>query len=126
MIEFTLSRVALGICGLLILASVVPFFGDIQTERIDNGMEEQAGAIASLLDSFSASGSDSITVCVSEILPSPSSVLRLEGHFVTIEHEGSSYRAVMLSEAAPGGIYDYGDILEMTKREGGIDVRAIA
>lgn len=113
--EFTLSRVALGICGLLLLASVVPFAESIHEDRVDDGLSAQADRIAALIDSFGSSGSDSMTVCADELLPSPSSSLRFEGHIVILTCGGSVYRATMLCGTVSEGTYSGNDILRMTK-----------
>ncbi|NLN71239.1 MAG: hypothetical protein GX137_00365 [Thermoplasmatales archaeon] len=125
MIEFTLSRVALGICGLLLLASVVPFAESIHEDRVDDGLSAQADRIAALIDSFGCSGSDSMTVCAEELLPASSSTLGFEGHFVILVCGDSVYRAAMLCETVSEGTYSNNDILRMTKAGDVIIVEAL-
>ncbi|MDI9379052.1 MAG: hypothetical protein QM390_05030 [Candidatus Thermoplasmatota archaeon] len=125
MIEFTLSRVALGICGILLLASVIPFVESAHEDRVDDGMSAQAGSIAALVDSFWSSGSDSLTVCAGELLPTASSTLRFEGHFVILEYEGTCYKAAMLCDTVSEGTYSCNSILRLTRIGPAVAVEAL-
>ena len=49
MIEFTLSRVALGICGILLLASVIPFVENVHEDRVYEGSSYKAAMLCDIV-----------------------------------------------------------------------------
>ena len=125
MIEFTLSRVALGICGIILLASVIPFVDSVHEDRVEAGMSSQAESIAALVDSFGSPGSDALTICAGELLPTTSSTLRFEGHFVIMECGGSSYRAAMLCDTVSEGTYSCNSVLRLTKNGQAVEIEVL-
>lgn len=85
MMEFTMSRVAVCACGVMMLAAAL----GIAAHAEDSMRHDMEGVIvkdvASMLDSFDASGLDELFLVGSEILPSASHVLRVGGNIVVLE-----------------------------------------
>ena len=70
MIEFTLSRVCMCVCGVLMLAAAVGYLGVLEDHREDRADQELADDIASMLDSFQTSKLEELYLEGSSILPS--------------------------------------------------------
>ena len=95
MIEFTMSRVILIVCGVAILASVMVPIQSFYGERYDSSMEDAADRLSFILDEFWASEADTMTIRGWEILPSSDSFVEIEGHSLTVHFKERSYRSLV-------------------------------
>ncbi|MCL2786462.1 MAG: hypothetical protein FWD81_04500 [Methanomassiliicoccaceae archaeon] len=116
MMEFTIARVCMGICGLILLAAVVvPVTGMYESHTVS--MESDIpDEIAYLIDDFYYSKMDTFTVPMSDILPNPSSYAEFDGYLVTMTTERGTYKGgtnvlMMTSD----GVFGYGDILKLSR-----------
>ena len=99
MLEFTMSRVSLFICGAVLLSiTIIPVSG-IFDERSDADMLDATDQIATMMDSFWSSDSDTMTVRGWDILPSADCSLSLNEHTVTINKNGKTYHGLMVHRA---------------------------
>jgi hypothetical protein len=127
MMEFTISRVALGMCGLILLATVISPVTSIYDDREDAKMQDLSESIAAMIDAFYDSEADSMAMSVNEILPSSSSSMRFDGHLVCVtdgdaEHRSSSKRNIVSDKDC----YNASDIIKLTRSEGGVIVETIS
>ena len=84
MIEFTLSRTVLAVCGLALLLVAVGTVSD-SGERIESDMDSQAAVrLAGILDGFESSVLTEITLNGWELLPSADHTLEVRDHVVTL------------------------------------------
>jgi len=128
MIEFTMSRVCMSICGLVLLAAViVPVTGmyDSKTVTMESG---SADDIAKLIDSFHYSETETFTAAMSDILPNSSSYMELKGHTVILTTERGTYRAAVNADIVikDGIVFGHGDIIVLTKADGAVIAEKIA
>ncbi|MCL1983877.1 MAG: hypothetical protein FWG58_00580 [Methanomassiliicoccaceae archaeon] len=117
MIEFTLSRVCLSVCGLLLLASViVPVTGMYDRQAIETE-SNMSGGMASLVSTFYYSEMRELTISMSDILPSASSYAEMNGHMITLTTERGTYRSgtdvTMVTEN--GDVFRYHDVIRMSR-----------
>ncbi|MDD3351747.1 MAG: hypothetical protein PHY89_04760 [Candidatus Methanomethylophilaceae archaeon] len=84
MLEFTMSRVVLCICGVVLLgAAAVPFSGICSSEE-DVWMTETADSIAGTIDGFYRSEADTMTLRGWDILPDAGCYFSVEGRLVIL------------------------------------------
>jgi len=83
MIEFTLSRVAVCSCGIVLLASVTGVLGGLYDNEESQMDDELAERIAHMLDVFESSDLDSLILDGSMILPEDR-FLRVHDNFVEL------------------------------------------
>ena len=114
MIEFTLSRVILIVCGVAILAAVLVPLQSIYNENYDNSLEDAADRLSFVLDEFWASAADSMTIRGWEVLPSADCYIEIEGHDLTVHMKDKSYRSIM-PHSMERIIIGHGDIVTITK-----------
>ena len=114
MMEFVASRATLVVCGVLLIAAVAAPLEDLYGTREDSAMGEVADSIASAVDTFSSSQLDTLRIRGSDILPSASAFVTMEGHFVTLYTPGRDYvRAVACTCDAMS--LGYGDEITLEK-----------
>ena len=121
MIEFTISRVCMGICGLILLAAVVsPVIGMYESEAM--GTESRIPEnLANLIDDFHRSKMDVLIISMSDILPSSASFAEFDGHGITVTTERGTYRGwTAVSLTSDGGVFGYGDTIRLSRFDGGI------
>ncbi|MDD3398002.1 MAG: hypothetical protein PHW93_00170 [Candidatus Methanomethylophilaceae archaeon] len=102
MMEFTLSRVVMSLCGLLVMAAVMgPFMGMLDQRTEEAGIES-ADAIVELFQKLSERGEGTnYYIRCSDILPSPQWHLVLDGGRLVLSMEGRefvSYSQVKLTD----------------------------
>lgn len=95
MIEFTLSRVMVFVCGVILLASITVPISDIYDSRTETDMLDVADGISSVMDSFWDSEADMLTIRGWDILPSPVYSALLNGHVVTVTDGENDYVSLM-------------------------------
>ncbi|MGE0015574.1 MAG: hypothetical protein AB7S83_05280 [Candidatus Methanomethylophilaceae archaeon] len=84
MLEFTMSRVVLCICGAVLLGAVVAPFSAICSSEGDVRMTEAVDSIAETIDGFYRSEADTMTLRGWDVLPNAGCSVRVEGHFVIL------------------------------------------
>ena len=70
MIEFTLSRVVMCVCGIALLAAVTGILGAVNDDSENGMMDGLADSVADVLDRFEGSETDELTLRGTELLPS--------------------------------------------------------
>ena len=99
MIEFTLSRVVLCVCGVALLAAAMGVFAGAE-ERVDSDLDGEAAArIADMLDRFEDSVLDTYVIEATDVLPTPDHVLTVGDHMVVLECDGRKAIAYTESDA---------------------------
>ncbi|MDN5358038.1 MAG: hypothetical protein AB7D42_00200 [Candidatus Methanomethylophilaceae archaeon] len=99
MLEFTMSRVVLCICGVVLLGAVAIPFSGICSSNEDVRMTETADSIAEMIDSFYRSEADTMTLRGWDILPDAGCSMRAEGHVLILENNGKEYRSLIFCES---------------------------
>jgi hypothetical protein len=120
MMEFTLSRVALGVCGLMLLAAVLSPVTFVYDGRETAGLQDQADGIARMIDSFYGSAADEMTLSMSEILPTQDSVLELDGQLVVLRCGEKECRSSVRCNIDSDGSYWAGDLVKFEKTDTGV------
>jgi hypothetical protein len=122
MIEFTISRVCMSICGLVLLAAViVPVTGMYESQTVS--MEsDTSDSVSEMIDDFYYSKMETFVVSMTEILPSASSYLEFNGYLVTLTTERGVYKSgtniPVIAEANTA--FGYGDILKLSRTDGAV------
>ena len=114
LIEFTLSRVVLCVCGAVLLVTVAGIMGQFQ-EHAESGMEDDlVEDIAEMLDVFEGSDLDSMTLDGALILPSSKHVLKVSSNIVLLEKD----EIVCTAMTRCGAEFElwYGGTVTITKR----------
>jgi len=119
MMEFTLSRVAMSICGIILLAAVVAPVIHTFEESEGQNVQNIADDAAALIDRFERSKADKMIISVSDILPGPSYSISFDDGVLTVENKGRAYRSPV-SLTVTGGTFFCGDMIEITKTENGM------
>ena len=127
MIEFTLARVCMGVCGLFLLAAVV---GPVTGMYESNTMKMESnipGSIAVLIDDYYYSDMDTLTLSVTDILPNASSCVRFDGHMVTVTTERGTYKGGTNVPVVSGEqTFGYGDIIKLSRLPGAVTAEKLA
>lgn len=95
MLEFTLSRVVLVICGIALLGAVLMPVQSMYDSEYDASMNDVADKTSFILDEFRSSQADTLTLRGWDILPSSDSYLEIDGHTLTIYQNDRSYRSAI-------------------------------
>ena len=115
MMEYTMARVAMIICGAILLAAVVPPVVSLYDDGESSGMQHQSESICRMLDSFHDSEADEMTICLNTVLPQDCSVV-MDGYFVTMIDGDNEYRYnteyIMHSDS---GFYSANEYIRITK-----------
>ena len=83
MMEFTLARMTMVVCGVMILAAIIPPVSSLYENEESAEMQEQSEKLCKLLDVFYASEADEMIVCLNTVLPQQSSI-SMDGYLVTV------------------------------------------
>ena len=115
MMEYTLARMVAVVCGVVLLAAVLPPVTSVFDDGQSEGMQQQSETLCRMLDSFHESEAEEMTICLNTVLPQNSSVM-MEGYFVTIVNDEDQYRYnteyTMRSEKE---VYTSNDYIRITK-----------
>ena len=126
MMEFTLARVCMGICGLILLTAViVPVTGMYESNA--SAMESCIpDNISLMIDDFYYSEMEFFTIPMCDILPNSLSYAEFDGHIVILTTERGVYKGgtnvLMLSDH----LFGYGDILRMSRLPGTVVMEKLA
>ncbi len=116
MMEFTLSRVVMSICGLMVMAAVMGPYMGLLDQRTEAAGLQSADAIVDLFQKISEKGDGtSYYIRCSDILPSPQWHLVLDGGKLMLCMEGRefvSYSQVKLTDVRL--VLGYDDCLAVT------------
>jgi hypothetical protein len=93
-----MSRVALIVCGLALLAAVIVPLQSFYDREYDDSMQDAADRLSFIIDEFWASEADAMTVRGWEVLPSPDCFIEIEGHSLTIFSKNKTYRAAVMND----------------------------
>ena len=114
MMEFTMSRVLMCACGVMILAILINPVSSLYDDRYDNDMRLQSERICEMIDSFGSSDMESITVSGADLIPE-GCVLIIEDDMIILEHDGKEYIAYTLNEISSIGSYGSNDTIYFQK-----------
>ncbi|MFA6804522.1 MAG: hypothetical protein WCQ23_06045 [Candidatus Methanomethylophilaceae archaeon] len=121
MMEFTLSRVALIACGAILLAAVIVPVNGIYDSMEEENMTEVSDSIASMLDSFWDSETDTMHLRGWDILPGADYGLVLDGHKVIITGGEKDY--LSLTEHSTGYFeLTYNDIVDIVRENDSLTI----
>lgn len=124
MIEFTLSRAAMTVCGVILLAAIVaPFTGFFENNENDM-CQEQCDNISDMIDSFYESEAEETIISANSFLP-PDSQIRFDKHLVIMECDGKEYRSFTKHEVVSDGIICGADLLKMGKTEDAVTIEIL-
>ena len=125
MMEFPLARVAMVICGAVILAAVLPPVTSAFDNEQSAELQEQTEMICKMLDTFYASEADEMVICLNTILPLNSSI-SMDGHLVTIMNDDQEFlggtEVMMISDKE---YYDGNDYVRITKGDSTIIIESL-
>lgn len=119
MIEFTMSRVVLCICGAVLLGAVAVPFSGICSSNEDVLMAETADSMAEMIDSFYRSEADTMTVRGWDVLPNSGCSLYADGCHLVLENNGKEYRS-LISCRTDGFSLSYNDTVTLERSGSGI------
>ena len=125
MIEFTLSRVCMSVCGLILLSAVlIPAMGmyDSQARNMESDV---SGGIADLIDNFHRSEMDVFIIPAGDILPGTSSYVEIKGQMITLTTDHGVYRSGTYANVVSNSIFGYGDMIKMSKYDGIVMIEKI-
>ena len=124
MMEFTLSRVCMSVCGLVILAAVmVPVAGMFQ-DSSDADVQSLTNDTGKMLKTFERSGADVMTLSLRDILPDHSYSLRMNSGMLMMAKNGKEYRTSIPWNVETAS-YQYEDVIEIRKTSDGVSVRSL-
>ena len=91
MMEYTMARVAMVMCGVLLITAVVPPVTSLFEEGETSSMQEQSEMLCRMIDSFHDSEAEEMTICLQTVLPQNTSLM-MDGYFITITDGEKQYR----------------------------------
>ena len=94
MMEFTMSRVLMALCGLMIMAVSLGPFSSIYDQRLDQAGMNTVDDVADLFNMISSKGENvSYLIHGYDLLPSPDYYLKIKGYSISLCHENGNYTA---------------------------------
>jgi len=116
LLEFTMSRVSVFVCGAILLSLIIIPVSGIYDEKENVEMINMTDTVTNMIDSFWDSEVDVMTIRGWDILPSPNTLLSIEGHIVTVQKDDRSYKG-MIKHAANEITLSYNQILKVERGE---------
>ncbi len=104
MIEFTLSRVVLCVCGVTLLMASMSTMDLVDEENEGEMDADLAESVADILDRFQQSSAETLTLRGTEIVPDEHHTVLVRDHVVTVTRDGHESKAYT----------EYGGSLEIT------------
>jgi len=115
MIEFTMARVCLSVCGLLLLTAViVPVTGMYESDAVDRE-SDVSDDIAKLIDNFYYSEMNEAVILMNDILPNIFSYAEFNGHLVTLTTDRGVYKSGTRAFVISDGTLGFNDVIRLTK-----------
>lgn len=121
MIEFTLSRVSLLMCGVVLLAAIIIPVTDYYDAKEETDMNRTAESISLMIDSFWDSDADTMILRGWDILPSADCSLSIDEHIVSLNTNKGSYR-VPISHPSNQITMSYNDIVEIERNGESLEI----
>ncbi|UAL07143.1 MAG: hypothetical protein KRP56_04675 [Candidatus Methanogranum gryphiswaldense] len=121
MIEFTLSRVSMIVCGLILLAAIIVPVTNTYDSMKEDDLMEVSDNVAVMLDSFWNSEADVMYLRGWDILPDPECGLLLNGHDVILTKNGKEYRSLM-EHSTERFTMSFNDVLNIERCENGLKI----
>lgn len=115
MMEFTVSRVAVMACGAMLLAAVMIPFTNVMDDREEEHYQTQCDNISAMIDAFSESRTEEMTISMNTVLPTNDSSLVLEGHIVKLRVGDKEYQAVVRCPVESDKVYVNNDVVRFVK-----------
>ncbi len=115
MMEFTYSRTALMMCGVILMAGFAAPFMNLFDDGCGRDVTSLAEKDAGLLDAFWSSDVDELTLNGDAMLPSAGYSLRVEGNVLTITSPDGSEHTAAVKHDCGSITLSYGQILKITK-----------
>jgi hypothetical protein len=109
-----MSRVAVFLCGAILLAAIaVPVSGAYEVRK-DGDMQNAADKTAGMIDSFWMSEADVMMLRGWDVLPSADCVMELDGHHLTLTKNDKAYGS-LISHPAEDMILPYNGTLNIER-----------
>ena len=122
--EFTLSRICMGVCGLIVLAAIIfPVTGMFE-DSSDADIQSLTNDTGRMLETFERSGADAVTISLKDILPNHSCSMRMEKGMIIITEKETEYRTSVPWKTETER-YQYEDVIEIRKTSDGVTVRRL-
>ena len=123
--EYTMARVAMVMCGALLLAAVIPPVTSVYDGGESAVMQDQSETLCRMLDSFHDSEAEEMTICLQTVLPQNSSVM-IGGYFVTIIDNDNQYRYnTEYTLESDRDVYTSNDYVRITKNNDSLTVESL-
>jgi hypothetical protein len=116
LIEFTLSRVSMMICGMILLTAILVPVSNAYESMEDENLYDVSADISAMMDSFWDSKADIMYLRGWEILPDPECGLVFEKNYVILTKDGNEYRSLM-QHPSERITMSYNDVLEIERFE---------
>ena len=121
MMEFTLSRTAMCLCAVLLMAAVAGPVNGLLEDRESEMYAGSGASLAGVMDAFGEGEADSMILDLALYLPSGSSV-GFEGNRMTMETSEGVYTYFMHTDVVCDGSFGCGELVELTKTGGSVSV----
>ena len=123
--EYTMARVAMVMCGALLLAAVIPPVTSVYDGGESAVMQNQSETLCRMLDSFHDSEAEEMTIYLQTVLPRNSSVM-MGGYFVTIIDNDNRYRHnTEYTLESDRDVYTSNDYVRITKNNDSLIVESL-
>ena len=125
MMEYTMARVAMVMCGAIILAAVLSPVTSVYDDGESAVMQDQSESLCRMLDSFHDSEAEEMTICLQTVLPQNSSVM-MGGYFITIIDNDNQYRYnTEYTLESDRDVYTSNDYVRITKNDDSLIVESL-
>ena len=118
MMEYTLARIVTIVCGVALIASILPPVQSMFDSSESSEMQEQSQNICRMIDAFYDSEADEMVIPLNSLIPT-NSYVTLDGYFVTIYGDDAEHRydtrCQLISDSDH---YNSNDILRFTRDDG--------
>ncbi len=120
MMEFTMSRVTLIICGAILIAAVAVPLSGIYEDKTQESLGDMTEKTAVMIDSFWNSDIDRMYLDGNSLLPSAEYSLSVDGYEVTMtDGSGNEYRSYLKNKADSFTVTK-GEIVTLVKYSGAL------
>ena len=125
MMEYTVTRVVTIICGVLLIATILPPVQSLFDDGESSELQEQSQNICRMIDTFYTSEADEMVIGLNTVLPEDS-YMTVDDHFVTVYSGDGEYRYDTVHELlSDRDSYGVDDILRFTRNGGAVNIESI-